>query len=360
MIISIYSSISSAIRINLLELASSILKKFKFWETYSIDMEFEFDNHFITDGGCIRDRYFISQEWYIIDHRYEYEITHEEDSAWVISEEEIKREARLYSDKEFMNIITWRIKRWLEKIWCINIQWTLSNNKIIVTFQLEFITKNDYRDFLIGTIRQRISDLNPTYTVDEIETGAWNQIHHLSNILKSKSLNISSKDFGTLLSYGNTWKTNEIKDCMDIFTISFPDNILTHILYIFLYQEKIWWHIIQNGIASKIELLSEINNTTETIMKEWIWFNKDNWQVTYNWEEIVTLKWTDKLFFWVLFEKCRDIRVKPEDICKAMKKDTVWSYNDYSGYLRKRKAKLPLQLRRWINNGIGGIILNDK
>lgn len=90
-----------------------------------------------------------------------------------------------------------------------------------------------------------------------------------------------------------------------------------------------------------------------------IWFDQYNGNVYHNGKYIDNLQWKDREFFTALYTLCRNKRVHPEVICRAMGKENVWDGSDYFTYLRKRLKLLPSELKPWISNGRDGYILFD-
>lgn len=329
MTISIYSTNSEYIRINLLEIASNILKNYKVWEIYSIDLKIDFDLLFITDWGDIRSHYYISSSGIINEGRYEYELTSETDSAWVTSEEYIKSESRGYSDQEFMNIINIRLKRWLEKIGLKRIESFINGNSIVTTCETNYSTKDDYTDFLCSYTEHEINALHPIISIEGMRKWVLNTLRRLSEQYESNTLIITSKDLTLSSNSKGNLRNDSEYDIIRIFEYYIPDNLLELMIYLLVYEWEIQLMSKSNTDAYKV-ILSERSSVTKEKVIGPIHFDKSNGVITLNGIEVGTLdKWTRYYdFFEVIYDNSNTL-LNASFICEQMKvgKITSAEYN---------------------------------
>jgi hypothetical protein len=324
-----------------------------------MDMEVDFDSHFITDGGDIRDMYFISQSWYIIDYRYEYEITHEEDSAWVISQEEVKIEARPYSDKEFMKIICSRLENWLNQIWWVNIKSNTTDNKITTSFQLDYLNQNEYRDFLLSFVETEIGKLHPVMSLDWMRKGMINTIRKLSEQFESNTIILSETDIAITINSKDELRNKHENNIVQIFEIYIPASINELLIYLFIYEWKIESFKLIDGNHYSLVLSEETSLFKPRVVGP-IHFDKQNWVITLHWDEVGILNKDTRYYqlFEILYDRYNTL-LNPDKICSLMQiKKTGTGAYDHVRWIKadlKDSGKLPkdfidkyIEIRNWL------------
>lgn len=259
MTISIYSSSSSHISINLLEIASNILRNFRFWETYSIEINIEyiwiFEDYtwpklYITNSGNIVDN--------------DLEVKNIVDSFWIHEEVSVKMNYSKFSATHYNEIIVGKINKWLTSILSKDIKSVINENSILTTFTLPNLSKEEYANKLVNIIRTRIWNRNSDYWGSVIENYLEEQLLNRTKKLWTNSIILNQNNFNEITWYSKSFfeyfheLNNEV---IEIFKCDFPDQIFQLCLYSLLFQNRISW--FQNILNNKyrIELGSFFNKS---------------------------------------------------------------------------------------------------
>ena len=276
MSISIYSSSSSHISINLLEIAFWIIRKYTKDEDYLIDIDLHLRSFFED---------YTWQDLFIVDDRY---IVEESNLNYIDDGENGTNLVKKYSlvnpftEKSAIKLLEKLILEWLSQIYIravtIDIEWA----NICFTFWLWGVSLEEYKNLIHELINNEIKKFKLPYGVSAIENDLWSKLYSLSKRFKVNTIEIEAKELWLDTYSKNVSSKNN--DDIGIFNIRLYDSLVDLFLSKLIINGKIKSYQSIWFTKIKIELdLDSLDFLTQK--KSDIYLDEAN--------RVLTIKWND-------------------------------------------------------------------
>lgn len=229
---------------------------------------------------------YITNSGNIVDS--DFEVKNIVDSVWIYEEVTMKMNYTKFSTSYYNEIIVGKLKKWLTSILCMDTKSVISQNSIVTTFTIPYLSKEEYANKILEISRIQIQNKYSDYWSSIIENYLEEQLLNRAKKLWTNSIILNQNNYNEITRCTNSFFENfqELnKDVIEIFKCDFPNQIFHLTLYSLLFQNRISW--FENIWNNKYKI--ELGNLLNKSITEW----KHNHVILEFDEELKVLKIND-------------------------------------------------------------------